>query len=193
MGRCLGRNKNFSRCNNYRPKYWLCCKIHFWQPIALILISLPAIISSYGGIYRDIIEPNTETISDHVSHNLQIQIGSSIVYNNQTEELVYRIDKNLDSITSVMSYLPIYITNLDSTKSLKDITLKINFPKNSFLGIPQSGMTKKTMGVHESNDYIRRTEEYEGIFNTYINIDRLDPNSNIFSGTFFLANKSNYF
>ena len=56
--RCLGRTTKFNRCKiENRKWYYPFCNNHSWQPILLIFITIPAVIGTYAGIYRDILEP----------------------------------------------------------------------------------------------------------------------------------------
>jgi hypothetical protein len=48
--RCIGRNKDFSRCRNY-PKF-LVCKKHRIQLIILLFITVPTIILTYDNLFH---------------------------------------------------------------------------------------------------------------------------------------------
>jgi hypothetical protein len=60
--RCLGRTNKMKRCKKEGSKwYFPFCPHHKIQPIVLVLITVPTLIGTYAGIYRDVIEPTAMT------------------------------------------------------------------------------------------------------------------------------------
>ncbi|MBC7778102.1 MAG: hypothetical protein H7246_21900 [Phycisphaerae bacterium] len=112
-------------------------------------------------------------------HPIIFTLGESDMQNNMTEEIVYSIPFNLDSIKYVTTYLPIFVSNIETEKTIEDITLAIHYPPESNIGMSMK-MIKNTLGEIESDEFRRRTELFNNIHSTYFHVKDIKSQSSIY-------------
>lgn len=122
--RCLGRTDKFNRCKIETKKRHPFCRHHLWQPLVLLLITIPSIFGVYTSIYLDIIKPY---ITGYNNPIVEIEFSSpnSLLYSvrNESNEIAEKvlvsfgimdIDGNLKDFVPLKSFEIDYINKKSS-------------------------------------------------------------------------------
>lgn len=144
--RCWGITKKRKFCK-LNCKF-LFCRYHWWQPLLLLFVTFPSILSSYLGIYRDGIEPklidNQAECYDLEAYNFNISNGTNLIYDivvlplfnydsEETSGLGVKIKERLeelkteDTLKLNVEYLPIKKNNNFDSHTAQKILKQYDF------------------------------------------------------------------
>lgn len=116
-----------------------------------------------------------------VRYPLELMAGDFLLEAQTPHELVYNIRREIDSVEYMICFLPLFLTNRDSSKTIEDVTVSIKYAASMVERVLHD-VDQFTRGEKATNQYTRRSEAYAGTISSYIHIDDIKAKQ-----TFFLS------